>query len=456
LFTNRNKENFQNAISQCDWNFGVLNQSDPNLAYTNFYHTLLNLYEQNFPLTKLSKRGSRDKKWITKGLKISSSHKNHLYRLWLKSKNVADEKNYKQYKALFIKLTKLAQTSYYREIFDVKVNSAKKIWSQINELCSYKKNKCAKSVITKLKIDNNEIIMPDKIAEELNVYLTTIGSSLMNKLPPCTTFFTKYLNTSINNSCYCADISVSEILKEIDRLRKRKTAGPDFLNSTLISNIAHDIVLPLQYIYNLSLTTGKFPNDLKIAKVIPIFKQGDTSSPSNYRPISLLPIFSKIFEKILSHRLLNFWNKNNFLYKYQFGFRANHSTTLALIELLDNIYNWLDDENYVVGVYFDLQKAFDTVNHEILLYKLYNAALRGTFYTLIKDYLSNRRQFTVNGSYKSCLMNVNCGVPQGSVLGPLLFLIYVNDIVNALDGVTPRLFADDTNLFLHNKNLNIL
>jgi len=157
------------------------------------------------------------------------------------------------------------------------------------------------------------------------------------------------------------------------------------------------IVKPLQHIFNLSLETGKYPEGLKVAKVIPIYKKGDSTSPGNYRPISLLPVFDKIFEKLICNRILKFWNKYNIFYQFQFGFRKNHSTALALLEITDSIYKWLDDQNYVIGLYLDLQKAFDTVNHSILLHKLSNYGIRGTMLVWFKDYLSNRKQYTTLG-----------------------------------------------------------
>ena len=153
------------------------------------------------------------------------------------------------------------------------------------------------------------------------------------------------------------------------------------------------------------------------------------------------------------NRIFDFLNKHNILYKYQFGFRKCHSTSLALIDMVDNIYTNIDNKNVIVGIYLDLQKAFDTVDHEILLYKLHMYGIRGTVLHWFRDYLTNRQQFVTIADTQSELCNTVCGVPQGSVLGPLLFLLYVNDIQNCATNISIKLFADDTNVFIPGKSV---
>ena len=191
---------------------------------------------------------------------------------------------------------------------------------------------------------------------------------------------------------------------------------------------------------------------MKVAKIVPIFKCGDNQLCTNYRPVSLLPQFSKVLEKLFNNRLMSFVNRNNILYDGQYGFRQNFSTSLAILELVEEITSNIDNHHVTVGVFIDLKKAFDTIDHSILLRKLEIYGVRGIASKWLNSYLMDRKQFVQLNNESSNYMSVQCGIPQGSIIGPSLFILYINDLHNVSDILNFILFADDTNIFLSGKN----
>jgi retron-type reverse transcriptase len=185
---------------------------------------------------------------------------------------------------------------------------------------------------------------------------------------------------------------------------------------------------------------------------MPIYKNGDRSSPSNYRPIAILPSINKILERIIYDQVIAFLDQHKIIHQHQFGFRKNHSTEHAILEITDALKNSIDNKELTCGLFSDFTKAFDTVDHTILLSKLYKYGIRGLAHSWFSNYLMNRKQYVRINDIKSSLREIKYGVPQGSTLGPLLFLLYVNDLPNVSDKLNFRMFADDTNIFYSHKD----
>ena len=267
------------------------------------------------------------------------------------------------------------------------------------------------------------------MANHLNELFTSIASKTVQNVNPSSKSPTCLIPQnpdlfSFSNS----SLTKLEILEATKLLKDKKT--PDFcgISTNFLKQTISSFIDPLFHIFKLSFSCGVVPVQFKIAKVIPIFKSGDSSSMDNYRPISLLSSFSKILEKILASRLTSFFESSNLLSKWQFGFRSEHSTSHPMVHFLNKITESLNVKKHTISIFCDLKKAFDTCNHDILFLKLKKYRIKDTELLWFKSYLTDCKQFVSVKNKSSPLLNITLGVPQGSILGPLLFLIYINDL----------------------------
>ena len=270
------------------------------------------------------------------------------------------------------------------------------------------------------------------------------------------TKFKSYLGEANVNSLFLRPCNQSEISDVITTFNNSKACGPFSIPTKILKEFAPYLTEPITEIVNKSLVKGTFPEMLKTAMVCPIYKKNDKTKCANYRPISLLSNISKIFERVMCNRIETFLTDFDIIYKLQFGFRKKYSTNHALLSIVEQIRSNLDNRTFSCGVFVDLEKAFDTVNHKILLAKLDHIGIRGIANNWIKSYLTKRTQSVTSNGHTSDNLNITCGVPQGSILGPILFIIYINDMHNALQKCLVHHFADDTNLLFSHKNPKII
>ena len=297
-------------------------------------------------------------------------------------------------------------------------------------------------------IDKSIVADKTKIANGFNDYFVNVGSTLSSKIH-CNVNPLSYVEAN-PNSMVIPNLTVGDIINVISSLNN-SSAGYDEMPASILKKCIDEYITSITYLVNLSIKQGTFPNELKLAKVIPIFKSGNEQLINNYRQISVLPFFSKIYEKVMANFLIIFLDANGILSNFQFFFfyfRHKHSTTHAIITLTEKNSKALDTGKIVCGIFIDFRKAFDVIPHKTLLKKLYSYGIRGNLYDWFESYLSERSQYVEFQNTQSDTKPITHGVPQGSILGPILFMIDINDFSKASEKLFSILYADDTSVFI--------
>ena len=386
------------------------------------------------------------KPWLTQGLIRSIQRKNNLFARFHKNRDEQLFKEYKKYRNILNRTIERAKRNYYNERVALNKNDPNQLWKTINDIANIK----SRSNITpgNLLNDDGKIASEQStIAETLNNFFANVGKNMAKKISAVeSTNPTPWPTSSINNSLYLSPSTPDEVSSVIDSLNNKKAVRVHDVETKFVK-FAKTIISPrISNLFNACITEGIYPTSFKVAEIKPIYKRGDPNKATNYRPISLLSNFDKIFEKLLYNRLISYIEKFELLNERQFGFRKNY----------DKLVKSIDQNLYSCCVFVDLSKAFDTVDHEILLKKMYHFfGIRGKTQELFRSYLSDRYQYTKVSTSISSNSRISCGVPQGSCLGPILFLMYINDIPNC-SKFDISLFADDTYLMLSETNLKEL
>lgn len=434
----------------------VYRKENVNEAYCCFLNRFLELFDKCCPVKSIcSVKRRKTKPWLSNGLVNACKKKNVLYKKFLRKRSVSKEQKYKRYKNTLTKILRKCKKNYYDKLLNTYKGDTQKTWKTLNELITKKmqSNGYPPKFVHKGKIYDNK----EEIANGFNDFFVNVGIELANKIPdiPDKSIY-NYLTYRNECSMVLENVDEKEIISVVMQFQSKKSKDYNEINMFCLKYIIECIAKPLTYICNQSFITGIFPDEMKIAKVIPLFKAGEKDQFSNYRPVSILPQFSKILEKLFEKRLDNFINKYNLLVNSQYGFRTGRSTAMALTDLVENITSAIENKMHAIGVFIDLKKAFDTINHNLLLKKLDCYGVRGVVNDWISNYLSKRKQYVQVSECSSGFLNIKCGVPQGSILGPKLFILYINDICNLSDVVNFFLFADDTNILCKGHNIEVL
>ena len=455
-YSSINERNFLKDFNKLSLNY-INDASDIDTNYDKFLSDLTLLVNKHVPSRMITKRELKfkSKPWINYRIQKMIKLRDRFLRRLAHNKSENNLLIYKKFRNRVANELKAARKKYFQNYFEENGKNMKKIWTGIKRILSSKNSIFSR--IYKIKDKNGKLTSDAaEMSIILNEFFINVGNDISKSIQHNPKSPTEYLTNRNSDSIVLSPVTAVEVNEIILNLDSSKSIGPNSIPVKLLKILGPKISHPLATMINQSFSNGIFPSKLKIAKVVPIFKKGDPEISSNYRPISLLPIFSKIYEKLMHKRIYAFLKDCNILYPLQFGFQENNSIDHALISLTEEIRSSLDNRRYGCGIFLDLQKAFDTVNHGILLNKLEHYGIRGSVLDWFKSYLSERRQFvSINGS-SSSLMTTTCGVPQGSVLGPLLFLIYVNDLPNVSKQLKFYLFADDTNIYCDGDTLTNL
>ena len=451
-------------LQETDWET-ILESVDTENSNSVYQKTINNILNEISPVKEytINPNKALKEQWMTPGLMKCTMKQRNLYKRTLReSSNDIDHEKYKQYRNCLKQVLRRTKQEYYKEkCVEFKRNTSK-LWKMVNTIISKHNDKS--NIIEYLKIGNVEIYNAKEIANQFGKYFSTVGEDYANKVPTSHKSSHHYTQKIPRNpsTIFLIPTNKIEIENLIRSLPNKIRSGHDEIINILLKKLAPNISLPLSVIFNKSLKEGAFPSTMKLADLVPLYKSKEKYYTTNYRPISILLTTSKLLEKIIYTRVYTFLTDHQQLYQSQYGFRTNHSCENAICELVGSIVISQELKHYTIGLFLDLSKAFDTLDHKILLQKLERYGIRGKALEWFKSYLSSRKmryKCRIESSNKleySDYYNSNYGTPQGSCLGPLLFILFTNDLHLNIVHSSSILFADDTTLYNSHRNLEYL
>lgn len=412
-------------------------ESNPEEAWNSFKDLFKSVADNHAPIMTRRVRG-KSLPWITPDIKRLMKQRDYHHKKAVKTNDESSWSKYKKLRNAATTKLRKEKSNYYSAQLTGKQDS-KQMWKTLNDILPKK----SKSTFTRYF---------NLTAMKFNQFFTQIagtlcrhfGNALLPNIP----------TPRVIQDFVLQNVSTSFVCQELLKLKQTKGTGLDGIPARMLKDAANIIAKPLAYIINLTISTGEIPMEWKEAKVTPVFKSGKRSEENNYRPISVLPLISKIMERSIQVQLVAFLTENNVLSTYQSGFRKKHSTETAVIYLVDHILEHMDKQEITGAVFIDLKKAFDLVDHECLLYKLEHYGIRGQSLDWFRNYLTNRTQKVNYANELSSSLILDFGVPQGSVLGPLLFVLHINDLPKCLLNCSISMYADDTIIYCSGPDTN--